>query len=49
MVIRRTGARIGNWKGVAVQTGLDPGSRGTAIVRSRYQVTTSYYYGLEKI
>jgi hypothetical protein len=31
----------GSWKGAAVQGGLEPGSRGTAIVRSRYQATTS--------
>jgi hypothetical protein len=32
-VIRRTtGARIGSWKGAAIQTGLQPGSRGTAII-----------------
>jgi hypothetical protein len=30
-----------SWKGVAVQRGLEPGSRGIAIVRSRYQATTS--------
>jgi hypothetical protein len=30
-----------SWKGAAVQTGLEPGSRGIAIVRSRYQATTS--------
>jgi hypothetical protein len=26
-----------SWKGAAVQRGLEPGSRGTATVRSRYQ------------
>jgi hypothetical protein len=41
-VIRRTArARILNWKGVAVQRGLEPGSRGVTIVRSHYQATTS--------
>jgi hypothetical protein len=30
-----------NWKGAAVQRGLEPGRRGIAIVRSRYQATTS--------
>jgi hypothetical protein len=29
------------WMGAAVQRGLEPGSRGIAIVRSRYQATTS--------
>jgi hypothetical protein len=29
------------WKGAAIQRGLDPGSRGLAIVRSRYQANTS--------
>jgi hypothetical protein len=31
----------GSWKGVAVQRGLEPGSRELAIVRSRYQTTSS--------
>jgi hypothetical protein len=30
-----------SWKGAAVQRGLEPGSRGIAIVRSRYQETSS--------
>jgi hypothetical protein len=29
------------WKGAAVQRGLEHGSRGIAIVRNRYRVTTS--------
>jgi hypothetical protein len=28
------------WKGTAVQRGLEAGSRGIAIVRSRYQTNT---------
>jgi hypothetical protein len=31
----------GSWKEDAVQRGLEPGSRGLAIVRSLYQATTS--------
>jgi hypothetical protein len=30
-----------SWKGATVQRGLEPRSRGLAIVRSRYQATTS--------
>jgi hypothetical protein len=40
-VIRTTEARIYIWKGPAFQRGLEPESRGIAIVRSRYQATTS--------
>jgi hypothetical protein len=31
----------GSWKGSAVQSGLEPESRSLAVVRSRYQATTS--------
>jgi hypothetical protein len=31
----------GTWKEAAIQRGLEPGSRGRAIVRSSYQATTS--------
>jgi hypothetical protein len=31
----------GSWKGTAVQRGLEPGSRGIAIVRTRYQAIAS--------
>jgi hypothetical protein len=42
VVIRRTvEARIGSWKVAAVLGGLEHGSRGIAIVRSRYQATTN--------
>jgi hypothetical protein len=45
VVIKRTiEARIvqlEGWKGATVQRGLDHGSRGIAIVRSRYQETSS--------
>jgi hypothetical protein len=41
-VIRRTTeARIGSWKGAAVQRGLEHGSRGITVVRSRHQETSS--------
>jgi hypothetical protein len=30
-----------SWKGSAIQGGLQPGGRGIAIVKSRYQATTS--------
>jgi hypothetical protein len=41
-VIRRTiGSRIGSWKGAAIKTELESGSRELAIVRSRYQAATS--------
>jgi hypothetical protein len=39
-VIRTTEARIVQLE-AAVQRGLEPGSRGLAIVRSRYQATTT--------
>jgi hypothetical protein len=32
--------RIDSWKGVAIQRGLEPGSRRITIVRSRYQAVT---------
>jgi hypothetical protein len=32
---------IGIWKGAATQAGLEPGSRGIAIVRSRHEATTT--------
>jgi hypothetical protein len=32
---------LGRWKGAAIQRGLEPGSRGITIVKSRYQATTS--------
>jgi hypothetical protein len=35
------GCNRGSWKGAAVQRGLEPGSRGLAVIRSRYQATTS--------
>jgi hypothetical protein len=31
----------GSWRGTAVQRGLEPGSIGLVIVRSRYQGSTS--------
>jgi hypothetical protein len=34
-------ARIDSWKGAAFERGLELGSRGIAIVRSRYQETSS--------
>jgi hypothetical protein len=34
-------ARVVSWKGAAIQRGLEHGSTGIAIVRSRYQATTS--------
>jgi hypothetical protein len=40
-MMRTIEARIGSWKGVAVQRGFESGSRGIAIVRSRYQETSS--------
>jgi hypothetical protein len=30
-----------SWKGASIQRGLEPGSRRIAIVRSRYQATSS--------
>jgi hypothetical protein len=39
--MRTTGARIGTWKGATIQRGLEPRSRGLAIVRSHYQETSS--------
>jgi hypothetical protein len=33
--------KVGGWKGAATQIVLEPGSRGIAIARSRYQATTS--------
>jgi hypothetical protein len=33
--------KAGTWKGAAVQTGLEHGSRGIPIVRSRYQETSN--------
>jgi hypothetical protein len=38
---KRDGVGTGSSKGAAIQTGLQPGSRGTAIVRSHYQATTN--------
>jgi hypothetical protein len=40
-MMRTIEARICSWKGVAVQRGLEPGSKEIAIVRSRYQETSS--------
>jgi hypothetical protein len=41
-IIRKTiEAGMGSWKGAAVHGGLEHGSRGIAIVRSRYQETYS--------
>jgi hypothetical protein len=41
-IIRWTnGARIRSWKGSAIQRRLEPGNRGIAIVRSRYQAATN--------
>jgi hypothetical protein len=37
-------ARVLSWKGAAFQRGLEPGSRGMTIVRSRYQETASGDY-----
>jgi hypothetical protein len=33
--------KIRRWKGAAIQRGLEPGGRGIALVRSRYQETSS--------
>jgi hypothetical protein len=30
-----------SWKGAAIQRGLQPGGRGIAVVKSRYQETSS--------
>jgi hypothetical protein len=32
---------MGSWKGATIWRGLEHGSRGISIVRSRYQATTS--------
>jgi hypothetical protein len=41
-VIRRTTEQeYFSWNGVAVQKGIESGSRGLVIVKSRYQETTS--------
>jgi hypothetical protein len=39
--VREAVKKRGSWKEAAVQTELEPGSRGIAIVRSRYQETSS--------
>jgi hypothetical protein len=39
--VGETVKKRGSWKGAAIQRGLEPGSKGKAIVRSRYQKTTS--------
>jgi hypothetical protein len=44
---RKIEARKLSLKGSAVQRGLQPGSRGIAIVRSRYHTTTSEDCGME--
>jgi hypothetical protein len=52
--VRVSVKKSGSWKGAGVQRGLERGSRGLAIVRSRYQETTSedtavgkdLYYGV---
>jgi hypothetical protein len=40
-VIRTSGARTRGWNEATIQTGPEHGSRGIAIVRSRYEATTS--------
>jgi hypothetical protein len=39
--VREAVKKMDSWKGAAVQRGLEPGRRGLAIVRSRYQAATS--------
>jgi hypothetical protein len=39
--MKTAGARTLFWKGAAAHRGLEPESRGIAIVRSRYEATSS--------